>query len=95
MFDTQSSGRLWGWPMLALVSLGALLAGSWWLVSDRRAAAVGLQPPEASSSRPPMARPARLQPNPHQRPLPHPASRGVGETPHRQPAPLQSAAAPT
>ena len=82
MIDPQPSGRRWGWPVLALLSLAALMAGAWWLASARPGSAAVLLPPGASQP-PQSSRPAR--------PHPHPASMGASEAQRRHP-PLQTAA---
>lgn len=82
MIDTQSTGRRWGWPVLALLSLAALMAGAWWLASAGPAT-TGFLHPRASQPTAQTRRPAR--------PDPHPAALGAGETPRRRP-PLQAPA---
>lgn len=64
MIDLQSSGRRWGWPALALLSLAALLAGAWWLASVRPGPTVGVLQPEASHPPAHRAGPVRAQPHP-------------------------------
>ena len=83
MIDTQTTGRRWGWPVLALLSLAALLAGAWWLASARPDTTTGFLQPRASQ---PPAQTSRQA-----RPHPHPAALGAGESPRRRP-PLQAAA---
>jgi len=83
MIDPQPSGRRWGWPVLALLSLAALLAGAWWLASARPASTTSFLQQGASQPSPQHQRPSR--------PHPHPASLGAGEAPRRRP-PLQTAA---
>ncbi len=83
MIDKQSTGRRWGWPMLALLSLAALLAGAWWLASARPDTTPGFLQPRASQQPAQTSRQAR--------PHPHPAAQGTGEAPRRRP-PVQAAA---
>lgn len=85
MIDQQSSGRRWGWPALALLSLAALAAGAWWLASARPESAAAFLSPGTSQPPPQPAHPARMQP--------HPASLGASAAQRRR-LPLQTSAAP-
>lgn len=84
MNDPQSSGRRWGWPVLALLSLAALLAGSWWLVSTHPEPPVGFVQQESQQPPAPRHRPERAQP--------HPASQESGSRAPGRQAPLQTVA---
>ncbi len=73
MTDSHSSGRRWIWPALSLLSLAALLLGSWWLAGAR-------PEPAATEAQPGASRP-RLSSQPH--PHPHPAALDRRDEPRR------------
>lgn len=86
MIDPQSSGRRWGWPALALLSLAALLAGAWWLASTHPEPPIGFVQQESRQPPAPRHRPERAQP--------HPASRDPGSHAPGHLPPLRTVAGP-